>query len=339
MSYVNVKYLLSFVSILLSISCVKDYQWKGKHEFETKLVVNSFLCPDSLIRVFVSETISTLEGYSVFTPDRFDGLVAEISINSEGYRKMDVDSVHYWMNRPAYILQRKPNIGDTVRLRISDHSGIFGDVHSETIIPSYPEIEFVGYELREEELFKVDEAEADSISKYLKRDYGVELNIVKKGGDVFVKDSLLYMTIRVKNSLEYDSYFWIKPIQYYIPSSKPVKTRDRYLYKGYIFKDVKYVFQVESDILLTVCTWIKPGEPHRFADYYGAITEDMYRYSINYLDAVASESNIFSEPMRLYSNCDGGYGILGSYSMKLYFAQSVYKRWAPPYLGPIIGGN
>lgn len=335
MSYVNVKYLLSFVSILLSISCVKDYQWKGKHEFETKLVVNSFLCPDSLIRVFVSETISTLEGYSIFTHDRFDGLVAEVSVNGEVYNQMEVDSVRYRTNRPAYILHRKPNVGDTVRLKISDRSGTFGDVYSETIIPSYPEVEFVEYELRGEELFKIDAEEADSVSKYLKSHYGVDLNIVKKGGEVFVKDSLLYMTIRVTNIFDRTGFWGIKPLQELVPYKASNVTRDRYLYRDPIFKDNRYVFKADSDLLLTVCKWVKPGELHRFSDYYCAISEDTYSYCINYYDVIASESNIFSEPLSLYSNCVGGYGILGSYSMMRILAPTVYERWAPQYNGYI----
>lgn len=310
------------LSISIFTSCEKEIGFDGEAT-ESLIVLNSFITPDSIIRARVSESQFFLNNDYLFKSVEN----AEVSIYFNGQLK---ETMQYSANG-QYISIAKPSIGDVVRLVVRVPSK--EDISSETTI--YPKANII---------------KLDSIIIWTGAKPIIEqINSVENGvnkTDMVVVGKYRFRTIRYiltfEDAKSIQNYYRLvvgktsdiegkKYVNYDYSLDDIVSGNTKDLLPGIpTINELKNEYHVFTDELIngkqyplsfsiadTVNIYLPEYQralPRKTVDIdLQCISNGLYLY----LKTISDQKNsnqLFSEPIQIFNNVDGGIGVVGSYT-------------------------
>ncbi|OZC02529.1 DUF4249 domain-containing protein [Rubricoccus marinus] len=275
--------------------------------FEEALVVYAFPTPDSTWTVSVAKSLPLGSNRSYEVPD------ATVTIHEGG---AVVETLVLQTARPegepTYSIQPSvyvsptgatPEAGRTYRIEITAPGLPLAS--SETTIPLAPEAEVVsdewtyydegGYNSRRLRVGLVDPPGDDiyELALLLREDYqeGYINEYTYRFTSVTPSFRRGYEFLDIDVGVETDA-------EYY----REVVFRDA------LFRDRRQEFELDFD------TYADEFATRSFAVAVGRVSEPFARYQASRRQQIDNESNPFAEPSPLYSNVDGGYGVVGAFT-------------------------
>jgi hypothetical protein len=303
------KYFLLILVCFIAISCEKEIPFDNK-DYSQKLNVYSIISPDSemIVRVGKTELL-----YSGVTPPLYDidSLNVELSINEEEYLVLQ-----YYKDEDLYMVDKKPHVGDVVKLRIRDLKGHFPTVTSETHIPTIPNLKVE--DIRKEYRYNVIE----------------HTNPLELEGGKHQDDTVAIIKCKLSD-LEYENnYYSMTLVEKDFPSisncfdsDDPIFSDNRvtssidYMPIGFsnyfddsIFNGQEYNFLISTFIRVYGRSESKPIKKiiEKYILSIQSLSKSAYLYHKSLLYARCSAQDIFAQPVSIYSNIENGYGVFGS---------------------------
>lgn len=326
---------------LLVVSCESEIEFSG-YETQPLLVVNSFITPDSTIKVNVTKSKFFLE--ENYTYDFINNAEVYIWVNGIQKEKLTFEG------KGNYTAKYKPMPGDDIKITASTPQ--FSLVEGSVTLPMAVPINSLDTTVKKLEstpmldyIFDQGKQHIDTIGMYLNNQLNFKLNFTDPAGENFYR-----LVIKQRKYFADSSYI---DMPFYFNSNDLVfGTTD----EGSIFNEsnFNYYFEFSDEIFngknygLTFYTNYtlyeyfeprfppkvdKPGfEPVENAELLidlQSISKSYYFY-IKTLKANSSVGEFFSEPVQIHSNVKGGIGVIGGYT------QSVYKMKIPAYLENVM---
>lgn len=320
------KYFSVLFTVFLFASCEKEIEFKGKIT-EPQVVVNSFITPDSVIKVHVSESKFFLE-----KTDSFNSIVnADISVLINGVLKEKM----IYSASGIYLANYKPVVGDTVRLEVKIPNR--NDVSSQTIIE--PAIQLIDLDTTKLYTGKYPiinynpiTTKADTIGYYSNYDCHFKLKFKDEGA----KDNFYRLTVRThtiaSNGRVSDDYFFVfddivsgKTTSSTVGPPTSLSSNQYNVFSDELFNGKEYPLT----FYITNSTAKLFPEYEYLANQYGdsgqkeiyvnlqSISKSYYLY-LKSRDASISSNGFFSEPIQIHNNIIGGIGIFGSYTSNVF---------------------
>lgn len=314
--------LLVLLSISIFTSCEKEINFNGDIT-ESQIVLNSFITPDSIIKAQVSESQFFLNNDSLFKPVGN----AVVTVYFNGQLK---ETMQYTANG-QYISNAKPTIGDIIKLEVKVPTK--EDISGETTI--YP---------------KADIIKLDSIVTWTGAKPIIEqINSVENGlnkTDMVVVGKYRFRTIRYiltfEDAKSVQNYYRLvvgkttstvgrKNVNYDYTLDDIVSGNTKDLLPGIpAINESKNQYHVFTDELIngkqyplsfsiadTASIYLPEYErplPKKTVDIdLQCISNSFYLY----LKTISDQKNsnqLFSEPIQIFNNVNGGIGIVGSYT-------------------------
>lgn len=294
------KFLISL--ICLFSSCNNDVDFKGK-EPASKMVVNAVINNQSytnLIKLSESTFI-----YSDVKPKLIENPNIEVKINDQ---PVDVSFDHAKGTNCYYNFIGRLYTGDKVE--VSGHTDKHGTVYGMDFVPQPPEIVSVDYEW------------------FIGQDNYSYLRTFVTVKDRPNEKNYYRILITGKSILEYDGAPTFDEIDW--------QYLDIYVDQEILFNNIdgiagndknSHTYKIFSDDLFqgkeyTLNTYVRQDKPWEYT--WGMKTTSFIKVEIHSLSEnlymylrsleTASIEDIFHEPVKVYSNIEGGYGILGIYN-------------------------
>lgn len=285
---------ITFILIvsLLFLACESDVNYKGK-DFPPKMVLNSLIdCNQDSHSIKVSESVfafSQQESKPIEDPNLnllINGFPIEVKYN---YNK---DKDNYY----AFDGTLKP---DDV-ITISGNSQLHGYVEGKDIVPKPPQIISITPEWFKKEAFSYLRTKIKVKDRSNQRDY---YRIVIHTKTIFREnkpDDIDWNNSEVL--LDQESLF-----QEVTGTLGDTNTSMFTIFSDELFQDKEYTLNVyvKFDNFIDADQYVKV-EIH-------SLSENLYKYLRSV--ELASNGDNFSEPVRIFSNIKGGYGILGTFTI------------------------
>jgi hypothetical protein len=286
--------LLIFPIMILFVACEQVIDFDGKQE-ENKLVLNTVVSCTNDVHVINLSTSAFL--FSQDDIAEMEGLPVEVKING---LPVEVEAVP---TRGAYKFNAELNTGDKIEISVSDNQ--YGTVLSRDIVPEPPVITSVD---------TVRFYDNDSQSLYMRtlikiKDKPVEKNYYR----------LLIKRIRTYREEMFDGSIWEHSEEetgYFVNQDIVLSALSREgkgddnnisrIFSDDLFQGEEYMINVYFP-LATGSHVLK--ENVEIEIELQSLTESLYLY-LRSLEQKWN-SDIFDQPIRVYSNVEGGYGILG----------------------------
>lgn len=318
-------------------SCEKTIEFKGK-VLDPKIVVYSVLNPDSLVRTYLSSSHAVFDedfSYKQLTGANVslyrDGVLEEKLAYIRPQEYQGVVAVPELTQYSSSTL--RPRAGSTYRLEVTMPG--YQDARTETILPDA--VPLLGVDtatvVQTDDEFGYTYTEWEIGVRF--RDPPVDHNfyrlIVREEYGYYVGDK----------SLPYTNDFPVVISSYdiYVESDDPLLSPDAE--SGIFGTDESNSFSVFSDELidgkehvLNFSLGYNPEPPdtayhefHRIVIYFQSITEDLYSYLRSYSAQWSGGDGVFTEPVIVYSNVEGGLGVFGACtSSKFDFTRGNYPE-------------
>ncbi len=300
------------------ISCMEVLEIELEPE-DKKLVMNSLISPDSLIKVNLSKSINSLDGdaFIKFIDD------AEVKLyeNGQFIENLNYDSCGY------YVSSQKPDLNKEYKV-IATHEN-YPEIEAQTIIPYNVPIENFRVEI---EIDSFTETWTDPVTG---ETFDTTLYEVTGEGtaeivfnDPAKTDDFYMITFTIIKPI----YTWDNQGNMYITGYQraPVWaniegneenmnyfTINQYM-QGYFFNDVLFNGE-EKTVHAKIDTWSifdynTQGLPESpFYVHLYSISEELYQYMISYDKYQQNVANPFSEPVNIFSNVKNGLGLFASF--------------------------
>ena len=302
--------LLAAALVLLGAGCEKVIDFDGEVT-QPRLTLSSHAEVGEPLTVYVASSVFFLsdQKYGKALTEGLDTLRGGVRcfVNGEtASRAMELQSGRDESSLCYVSAGYIPAPGDRIRLE-AEFPG-FDPVRAETVVPRVPACELVSVKRVRMDLSGKDWLYDDDTEYY-------ELEI----------------TLAVTDDASYDKYYFLQPYSltfdpwdpedaYRIPyefSSNDVVFRETAGADALsLLSDTQYFF---SDALIkgqrhefTITVSMLP--PREQVLFFGiqlaAVTESLYWYDVSYAQALSSAGGLFSEGVTLFSNVEGGYGVL-----------------------------
>lgn len=272
-------YILIFIAFF-SYSCEKEIAYNGE-KLENYLVLNAVLEPDSLIKCQVTRSNTMFQNGTIVT---IEDAVVELYQNDQLIETLTHSQNGYYQTATL-----KASIGEKYSFKVSQKQ--FTNINCNTILPGETAAELTSV--------KYNGSTGN---------YDMELLVKDKPG----KDCYRILIYTLTNFNGDDNYY-----QTFIDSNDPVLNYNMVINDESGFSDYPdNNFMIFNDDLFE-------GEDYRLKfSIYGYenapvkvvlqhITEDLYQYYHTVQARDYYHEDPFTEPVRIYSNVDGGAGILG----------------------------
>jgi len=307
-----------FVSFLLAIftlnSCEKEIQFNGEIT-EPLIVVNSYITPDSIITAQLSESRFFLKSETTF--NNIENADLSLFVNGTFLEKM----LH--TNNGIYISTYKPGVGDTIRMEVQVLAK--AEVSCQTTLESQTEI------------IKVDTtsspaSDGDQTSGILYPDNSMysssnrTLKFSLKFSDKAAEQNFYRLVVTTRTYFVNDYHD-----DYYFSFDDIVSGNSNENSIGPPTSLSSNTYNIFSDDLFNGKQYSLKFSIIEYNDYYGegqtnikkevyinlqSINKDYYLY-LKSRDANENSDDFFSEPIQIFSNVEGGIGILGSYTSSI----------------------
>jgi hypothetical protein len=300
------KYIIPvlFITLLSACELVIDVETP---DFDSSIVFNSILQPDSTIQVVLSQDYYILDNeLDNYTQNGLEGATVTLFEDDVEIGILDeIDFTNQWGEQfnGYYSIDHRPVQGSRYTFTVQK-SG-FESVSVSDIMPEHiPNVSF-----------HVKDTTTSEWGGQLLR---AELSLDDLPGDNYYELQVIMST--------YDAYFYdedsivVMPVVYqvYINSSSLLveEYNDRFLFSDDLFKDDRYTTDLEFEI------WDRPYLEQEFdieIDSYliyqiRSCSKAYYQYYNSAALHFWNNGNPFAEPVHVYSNVENGYGILGSFT-------------------------
>ncbi len=271
-------------------------------EFKPSLVVNSLLSPDdTVITVFVTENRHILDNaydFKTVKNAKVEVFEDQQSIGVLTYSDGD---------RPGYYLEYKPKAGKTYRLDVSKDG--FTKVSATTTIPlKEPIFYFESASMRKDE-YGSEEIRLDYILEDPKGDdyYWIKLYANYSYYNSYYDEE--------KDSLITEKYTDWQEWYYYLLGADLNEFEDYSLYEyttDELFDGSNKKFSIEFPDIYSYDSEDSKSDTSQFRLEIHRMTEAFYRYTTTSEIQYYNGDSPFSEPVKVYSNIENGFGVLGS---------------------------
>jgi len=313
-------YIALIIMVLFS-ACEKEIKFSGD-EVKTKLVLNGLLTPDFTVKINLTESRFFLD----------DGLLKKID-NATVTLWKDGSKIEILSNTGEgnYVGTTIPETGDNLRITATCEGFDPVDCSTGIVMPT-PIISADTVNFKEEKGYYSD---IDSSSYYLMTNF--DLNITFKDPENIPN----YYTINV-----YMKYYFsngdslVSPVDYdsddlvfqkgndlnFLGNDNTIKST---LFNDELFDGKEYKLKIKTKYPVGINIGKSPFYPDEedFELIHSEISVELQSLSYEYymyLKTLEAKSNMssfeesFSEPIQIYTNINGGIGILGSYSSSVY---------------------
>lgn len=324
---INSLYILLFSLFFYSCEEVINF---SDETTKPMIVLNSFITPDSVVKVHISESRFFLDDNAKFK--EINDAEVNIWVNDKLIEKMTATGMGY------YVSSFKPQIGEVIKLTATKNK--FVDVSANTsVLPIIPIVRvdtlnheftesliiYTGYGnsekmedtvgVRKTESFKISILFNDPASEknYYKLKVG-KLNYYDDGSmDIwpaaFGLDDVVFQNNNQLDPFETSSYNYLMEFSDDFFNGKQYGLKITYI----DFKET-YYNNPSGDVYY-------PGMKKRIKQ---ELLLELQHISTSYYQYIKTQSasnnmiEFFSEPVQIFSNIEGGIGILGSYSSSTY---------------------
>ncbi len=301
MKKIYVFLLIIFASIFFFNSCYKDIEINIE-ESERRIVMNAMFFNDSTVKVSLTKTVGLNYSYNKILP-RVENATVKLYEND-----VFVENLTYTENGiyVTNILVEK-NKRYKIIAEVDDKI-----VTGEAIIPednSFEKIKLIQTNEYQENIVEFTIPDVKDIENFYVIDAYFYDTLYYWNEDYTQIDSLgLYKNYA---NIHFDDQFSVSEMDYIFFNP--------YINSGIIFNDhffdgQKYV----QNINVSAFKWSESPNPLQdsFYVYFRlfSVNEDFYNYIISYGEYQYSIDNPFVEPVNVYSNIEGGIGILGGFS-------------------------
>lgn len=308
----NILYILSLLLIVLS-SCEKELEIKTSED-ENKIVINSIVNPDSLFRAEITKTFSPYEKIIVQELENAQVAVYENDafIENLSYHKSPDDSLGRFTGT------FRPEIGSRYRIEVNEPN--LGKARAEANIPARVNIS-------QEKAVKIKWGEDNLTSIRFNFSFVLEDP---------VDEDHYFMTIEFPvfhvDTITRDTSFF--EFQYCEIETGSLPLHQLYVCNGLIFNDKS--FNGTNHIISgSATTYVHAFSENThdvdwddrdktfYVDFskmyirFHHINYELYQFYSSHAKKLASENDLYSEPIPVYSNIENGYGIFGGENINL----------------------
>ena len=310
--YKPIPYFATILLIAFLIACEKEIGYNHKNQ-STFLVMNSYLNPDSVFIVSVTESFSIMENWGGILFSDADVKVYE--------NETFIEALKYDSKRMRYYGNNKPSVGKSYKITVARKD--FLPIEATSVIEPAPEIlkcSIVRDSTRGGTYATVTFKDPPGVKNFYR--------LVVSNIDVYNEEP---------NGYGYNVYYgdygtgstgWSGPGWIFTDYNTYIKSTDPTLNpkSGVTFLDdvPDNIFNIFNDDLIdgkeysftfTYNTSYNPEAKNTTVVYLQAISEDLYK---NYKTFAAQKyfgnEDILMEPIQVYTNVKNGAGILGSFN-------------------------
>ncbi|MDD2635341.1 MAG: DUF4249 domain-containing protein [Bacteroidales bacterium] len=295
--------------ILLSIACEKVIEI-DLEDAKIRIVANSIIEPDSIIRVNVTRSRHILDNAAIIPLSdaivklyETDNYIGTLSYTSSGNYEMN-----YY-----------PEVGKEYRIEVSHND--FDDVFSKTIIPPVVELNYI-----------------DTVKSFNENGYEI-YNFYTNLTDPLGTNNYYYLSMKNRFKAEiYDQSIITYDTIYVGPDTTIVNI----IYGGTYYEDIEESLYFSSDDLIfegyhpgsngqifsdeiidgksytlktSVQHWSFYADTNTVIIELYAINKELYQYLISYSKHNDASGDPFAEPINVYTNIENGIGIFGGSSV------------------------
>ena len=302
--YKSTLYFAAIILIPLFIACKKDIEFNPKNQ-SPFLVMNSYLDPDNVLSVSVSQSASITEK---LTPNIVSDADVKVYVNEKLLETLQFDAVS-----SRYLGVVKPSVGKEYKITVVKDG--FLAIEATTVIAPAPEI--LKCTIVKDNHY-TGRANATII---FKDPAGVKnfYRLVVKNEDVFSEKPDW-----AQNDSNFSDGQWIYSSIPGFWSTDPNLNWDNGSSSAGLFDDVpQNIFHIFNDDLIdgkeyslffSYSLSAYPEANNRTIIYLRAINEDLHKYLKTYSAQYYFGDDFLLEPIQVYSNVKNGGGILGSYN-------------------------
>jgi hypothetical protein len=286
-------YLFILLLSFFIISCEKTYDLPDEN-FEPKIVVNCLINPDSTIRVNLTENYKLYE----FEP------ASAIYTNDLNYICIDNATIELYENENFIQLIKLRQNGNYITETFKPKKGNYYTLKIET--PDYPQVTATTFIPDNIGSIKINNQNSLQLTddNYFDDTFNLTVNDEAEKNFYYFSMSIDYKSLGYNNDL--DILVDNPAMGYITPNSN---------YSGYLIFDDLYFSEssYNFDVVITTSydTW---GDSTYIMLNLANLSEDLYNY-LNSFNKTIQSSNYYSEPVKIYSNIEGGYGIFGGYCL------------------------
>jgi len=288
------KYVLIFIiiaSLLSLFACEKTEKIEDFPLYPPKLVLNSYLNADSNIQIHLSKSLSVLDNAHLKNVDD-----ANIKIYEENTLLASIDNSN---GNGYYTLNYKPKIGLKYNVE-SQHSSL-DNVSAQTNIPNLvslkkferKEIQYNEYSSDFQFIFDFDDNPSE------KNYYMIKINQIIIDTIINQSDTLLIENDKYKIFLEKSNNPAVDLITY-----------GEVFFTDEFFNGNSYSIEIETSYLNTY------GYKIKYIGYLYSLSEENYKYRKSLAVYKNSRDNPFAEPVQVFNNIAGGFGVFAGESVK-----------------------
>jgi len=309
--YKPITYFAAILLIPFLMACEKEIGYNHKNQ-STFLVMNSYLNPDSVFSVSVTESFSIMENWG----GKF--LTADVNVfeNETLLETLKLDSIHW-----RYYGTHKPLVGKSYKITVARKD--FLPIEATAVIEPAPEIlkcNIVRDSIRGGTYATVTFKDPPGVKNFYR--------LVVANVDVYDQKP---------NDYDYNIYYgdygtgssgWSGPGWIFTDYNTYIKSTDPTLNPKSgvtLLEDVPdNIFNIFNDELIdgkeysftfTYYTSYNPEAKNTTVVYLQAISEDLYKYYKTFAaQKYFGNEDILMEPIQVYTNIKNGAGILGSYN-------------------------
>jgi len=311
-------------------SCEKEIYFRGD-EIKTKLVLNGFLAPDSIVKINLSESKFFLDDNWVYNYINN----AKVDLWKDGNKIESLSNVEEGFYIGTYI----PKIGDNIKITASCEGFEMIECSTEIVIPT-PIISVDTVNYKEEKQYNGYYSEdgiflIDSLSYYLSINTDIFIKFQDPKDIPNYYDLMIYLNINFANKekIVYPLRFFSDDLVFQTGNDFNFLDDNNHLnstlFSDELFDGKEYKLKIKSDYWSGIYIKENLSDPHYGAPAFTSMEISFELQSLSYsyymyrktLEAHYNLNDFiefFSEPVQIYSNIKGGIGILGSYSKSVY---------------------
>ncbi|MHB9142758.1 MAG: DUF4249 domain-containing protein [Paludibacter sp.] len=306
-----------FLSILLLNSCEKEIEFSNKIT-DPLIVVNSIITPDSIISANITKSKFFLANNETF--DNIENADVSVFVNGTFKEKMSYSA------NGKYMATFAPNAGDVIELKVKVNG--MPDVNCQTVVSQKPDFISIDTTINNLSYYTQTKYVTDSLGNVIKIDtisanLNFDMNVKIRFHDNANEINYYRLSPKVlpgfNNSNSY-SYGYVNVALEGVLSdnndaSNLINISGSYnyynIFSDEIFNGKEFTLTCTLNCYCTIN--LKDSvTPYLYIDLQN-INSDYYKYL--YTRSMSSDSSDpFTEKVQIYSNVNGGIGILGAYN-------------------------